>query len=195
MKRKIPLLIASLTGAVLIVAHVVPLAESWSEQVVAWFNILAAVALVLGGCNLMKMQLQKVAARKPGWGYAAVTVIAFVVTLVVGLGKVGVDPPERDPTMTWAGQYNEAGSAFDWIFEFVMTPLQATMFALLAFFVSSAAFRAFRAKNAEASLLLATAFARLVHRLARMRPNAISMLRVCSRFPTISISFRQRRFR
>ena len=46
---------------------------------------------------------------------------------------------------------------FLWLFENVQVPLDATMFSLLAFFIASAAFRAFRARNVEAALLLISA--------------------------------------
>jgi hypothetical protein len=58
----------------------------------------------------------------------------------------------------WSGQYNSPGSWFGWAYEYIFKPCTATMFALLAFYVASAAFRAFRAKNFEALLLLGTAF-------------------------------------
>jgi hypothetical protein len=48
-------------------------------------------------------------------------------------------------------------SIYDWFFNNLNAPMQATMFAMLAFYVASAAFRAFRARNAEATLLLLTA--------------------------------------
>ncbi|WP_295182714.1 hypothetical protein, partial [uncultured Christiangramia sp.] len=54
----------------------------------------------------------------------------------------------------WGAHLNTNGSLFYWIFDYIYTPLSATMFALLAFFVASASYRAFRIRNFEATLLL-----------------------------------------
>lgn len=45
-----------------------------------------------------------------------------------------------------------------YLFTHFIKPMQSTMFALLAFFVASAAYRAFRVKNFEATVLLIAAF-------------------------------------
>ena len=95
MKRTIPLLITTLSGFILIVAYFIPATQSWGEVVSMWFNILAAIAFLLGGGNLVKAQLKKISDRKAGWGYAAVTLVAFLATLIVGLFKLGVDPARQ----------------------------------------------------------------------------------------------------
>ncbi len=48
-------------------------------------------------------------------------------------------------------------TAFGWVYNFMMVPLQSTMFAILAFFIASAAYRSFRARSREAAVLLIAA--------------------------------------
>jgi hypothetical protein len=184
MKRTIPLLITAAGGFVLIIAYFIPATQGWGEVAAIWFDILAAIAFVLGGGNLLKIHLQKISDRAPGWGYSAITIAAFLVTLTVGLGKVGVHPNPEYPGFSLSGDYRELGSPFWWLYEYAFKPLTATMFAMLAFYIASAAFRAFRAKNIEAILLLGTAFIILLGRtfagvyLTRWLPDSLSGLRI-----------------
>jgi len=46
------------------------------------------------------------------------------------------------------------GPQFDWIYQNIFTPLMSTIFALVAFFITSAAYRAFRVRTKEATVLL-----------------------------------------
>ena len=54
----------------------------------------------------------------------------------------------------WGAHLQTKGSLFSWMYFKIFYPLSATMFALLAFFVASASYRAFRIRNFEATLLL-----------------------------------------
>jgi len=164
MKRLAPLLIASIAGFVLIASYFIPLAHGWGETVSVWFDILAAIAFILGGGNLLKTHLKKMSDKAEGWGYSGVTVVCFLGMLGVGLFKLGVNPMPLFPEHSWSGTYNQNGGAFWWGYEYAFKPLTATMFSMLAFYIASAAFRAFRAKNLEATMLLGTAFVILLGR-------------------------------
>ena len=72
----------------------------------------------------------------------------FVMAVEAAGGKAAINPVE------WGAHVSKRGSLFRWMFDFIFTPLSATMFALLAFFVASASYRAFKIRNLEATLLL-----------------------------------------
>jgi hypothetical protein len=164
MKRFVPLLVTGLGGFTLIVAYFSPYAQSWGETVSIWFDVLAAIAFVLGGGNLLKVHLKKVSDQGRGWGYSLIVLASFLGTLAVGLGKIGVPPSAQYPAFAWSGHYREMGGPFWFFYQYAFQPLTATIFAMLAFYIASAAFRAFRAKNLEAILLLGTAFIILLGR-------------------------------
>lgn len=164
MRNVVPVVIAFLAGMTMILAFFIPVAQPLQAMAEKWFMILAAIAFVIGGTNLFLHHLKQISQQTAGWGFSAVTLIAFTVTTVVGLLKMGVPATEAYPNHAWSGSYQEEGSAFWWLYEYVMTPVIATMFSLLAFYVASAAYRAFRAKNLEAAVLLGTAFIVLLGR-------------------------------
>lgn len=97
---------------------------------VEWAGIVIAFALLLGFVNVITVHWDRIHTRKPGTIYSVVLLVSLLGTLILGLG--GPNSPN--------GQF---------IFEFVLLPLEATLFALLAFFIATAAFRAFRVRNLE----------------------------------------------
>ncbi|MGA1056228.1 MAG: hypothetical protein ACO3Y3_00880 [Phycisphaerales bacterium] len=164
MRRTVPLLITAIAGVALVVSSFLPATRGWGEDVATWFSILASVAFILGGGNLLKVHLRKISDRGSGWGYSTIVLACFFATLWVGLFKVGVHPNPKYPDVAYSGETQGTGSPFWWLYEYAFKPLTSTMFAMLAFYVASAAFRAFRAKNFEAVLLLGTAFIILLGR-------------------------------
>lgn len=149
MRREIPMAITTITGIIMIVVFFVPRWEQWSEILLMWFTIIAGFALVLGAGSLLLVNLNKISRKTSGWGYNVILILGLFVMAGLGVLPKGTEP----------------GTPYDFIFVYIFTPLSATMFSLLAFYIASAAFRAFKAKTLEAGLLLATAFIVMIGRV------------------------------
>jgi hypothetical protein len=153
MRTTLPLVITFIVGMIMLGEAFIP---HWryrviSENMFEWGLILAAAAFLLGLINLVQVNLPKVLRREADWGYKAIMLIALVATLVVGFAG--------------GSSRLDNGEAYKWVFDFVFIPLNATMFALLAFYIASAAFRAFRARNIEATVLLVAAIVVMIGRV------------------------------
>ena len=146
MKRTIPLFITFASGLLMVVQYYVQRWNWIGDALAVWFQIITAFAYILGAVSMVVVNGKKIQRRSDGWIYNLVLLLALVTTLVAGFYP---RPDGKLPT--------EEGSVFDWIFRFVYSPLSATTYSLLAFFIASAAFRAFKAKSLESTLLLVTA--------------------------------------
>ncbi len=158
-RRTVPIMITFFVGTVLVVAEFIPHRPfgNLGEDFSLYFDIIAVFAFILGGGNLCRVHFSKVYRKKTDWQFSIVTLLGFFVMLAAGLFKIG--NPEGIQ-----GDVTAAGSLFADLYDSIFTPLQGTMYALLAFFVASASYRAFRAKNIDASILLIAAFVILLGR-------------------------------
>ena len=134
-KRQIPILIVAFIGALTLFGWFVeePNIQAFvDDDATQWYDILASFAIILGAMNLMKMQIQKVARQKKGWPYSIVAIFGFLFAITAGFFIKGVD----DSVAVWGAHVTTEGTLFKWIFDYMFTPLSATMFSLLAFFVA-----------------------------------------------------------
>ena len=145
MRTTIPLILTFLVGVFMLGEYFIP---HWRYQQVKvllleFGTVIASTAFLLGVINLTQVNLPKILEREKDWAYKLVMMASMVIMIVVGIY-------EGEPR-------NDDGYAYKWMFDFLFTPLNQTMFALLAFYIASAAFRAFRARNSEATVLLVAA--------------------------------------
>lgn len=145
MKRTLPLLITFLFGLFMVGEYFIPhwRYHVWTGNFLEWAQVVSSAAYLMGILNLLQVNVPTVARRGEDWPYKLVMLGSLFITLLLGF---------------IAGEHRqEDGQLYKWIYDAIYTPLSATMFALLAFYVASAAFRAFRARNLEAGLLLSAA--------------------------------------
>lgn len=146
-RRQAPLLVTLVTGLVFAAQYYVPhpASEQLLTAVTKWMQIIGGFALVLGVTSLFHLHAVRIRRREPGWGYSLILYAGLLGTIAVGLWANGKETMDGAPT------------AFGWIYTYMLVPLQGTMFAILAFFIASAAYRSFRARSREAAVLLAAA--------------------------------------
>jgi hypothetical protein len=155
MRREVPMIITMVAGLVFAISYFIPHEPFGSSETIFtdWITIVQSFAVWLGILNLTKVSLEKIQRKKSDWIYALITIVSLVVVIAIGMLD-GFNGLSSDPQYS----FRDAGTSFDWMFRYTYTPLTSTMFSILAFFVASASYRAFRARSLEATMLLIAAF-------------------------------------
>ncbi len=149
MKKEVPLAITFISGFLLIVALFVP---HWpfgdlEQRFNDWYIIVAGFTLILGVDSLLAHHWKIIRRRQPGAFHSLALILSFFLTLIWGVWD-GVK---------YGNPFDPASTFLRYFYTYVFVSLQATMFSLLAFFIASAAYRAFRARTSTATLLLVAA--------------------------------------
>ena len=152
-KRQLPIVIVIVVGFLSLGGHFInnaPLKNFIDNDATQWYDIIAGFAVFLGSLNLLKLHLTRISRKTKNWEYSIFSVLGFFIMIIFGFVYHGSD------TVQWGKHLDAEDSYFYWMIWHIYTPLSSTMFALLAFFVASASYRAFRIRNYEATLLLAS---------------------------------------
>lgn len=155
MRARIPLLVAFIAGIVPILSLYIPKNflsgdTGMSPRLDQWLIIVAGFALLLGIVNVLQNSTRKIRRRETGWLFSVVLLAGLFITGSFGIwGAISGHGIGFMP--------DGSSTPFKWMEDKFFQPLQSTIFSLLAFFMASAAFRAFRARNTEATILLVAA--------------------------------------
>jgi hypothetical protein len=157
MQKRLPLFLVLVTGIFGALTYFIPHHSIQAANDVMLNDvqrIIAAFSLVLGIGSILQHHFYKIQHKASNWQYSWILVITLFVSAIIGLFG-GIDPTHPGILPTHIGHFS---FHIQTLYMNMMVPLGATMFSLLAFFMASAAYRAFRARNLSATLLLAAAF-------------------------------------
>ncbi|MDO8683447.1 MAG: hypothetical protein Q7N50_08200 [Armatimonadota bacterium] len=114
--------------------------------------VIGAFTLLLGVINLLLIHAKAIRKVQPGWHNSAGFYISAIVMFLAGMVpfiQSEVGGGKANPTLS---------AIYNILFNGMLAPLGAAMFALVAFYIVSASYRAFRIRSGEATLMMVAAF-------------------------------------
>ncbi|MDX9859168.1 MAG: hypothetical protein RBT76_15390 [candidate division Zixibacteria bacterium] len=159
MRRTAPVITAFVTGVVVTISFFFNEQTTFIGQIqsgiLIWVTIIFGMSLALGMVSITRVNFNKVKRRQEGWPYSLLVIISVFVMAI----------PSALP-VSWSPLFGRnEGSIYYWLWTRISEPMMATMFAMLAFYIASAAYRAFRARSTESTLLLLTAVVVMLSRI------------------------------
>lgn len=142
LRRQLPLIVVFVTAVLVMLFKFVNFGETGKNvlsQMDKWSQVTSIVAFLLGPINLIRLHLGNVTKRRPRWVHSALTLVVIVVfTIVFALN-------------------GSNGEVTLWIINNIAIQISGAIYAMLGFYICSAAYRSFKLRNLEATVLLLSA--------------------------------------
>jgi hypothetical protein len=147
--------------------------DSAQPIVVNVSNIVSGFLIGLGVYSLLRIHLRNVARQQRDWGFSLVLVTCLFGVAIIGFWDWGI---RQTPAGSNLGNVPNAHwglvqYAKDLLFDGFLQKMDAAMFSLIAFYILSAAYRAFRARSVEATVLLISALIVILSLMGLVQSN------------------------
>lgn len=153
MKRTLIIFITFIGGFYFFLEFILPEEAGltrWREPFINTFIAISVWAAGIGYLNILHLHGGNVLKRRKNWVHSTALLISMVLMAIFYIAK------SYYPSLI-EGEKNLGQKVHDFLFNDFYMALSSTMFSLLAFYMASAAFKAFRVKTAEAAFMMATA--------------------------------------
>jgi len=124
-----------------------------------WVEVIVAFTFALGLVNLVMVHGRNISRGRSGWHNSVGLLTVLFAMIFFGIAHTFIkvaDPGGGLYALGLSGKTLDYW--YDMLFNGMLVPLEGTMFSILAFFIASAAFRAFRMRSGEATVMLVAAF-------------------------------------
>ena len=154
MRREIPTLICLIIGFLVVLSSVttgpIPgtstsFVDLYQQHISPWMSIVSAFAVGLAAVSLFRLHGANISRKRKDWPYSVVLLAGFVVFAAY---RTFLELNLQNQTVA---------RNYALLYDNIRTPLSQTIFALIAFYIASASYRAFRARSLESSVLLISA--------------------------------------
>ncbi len=130
--------------------------QAVSQELLAYITVMLTLPFMLGIINLSRIHWRNVNKNRPNKPFSAVLLVSMYGMVFLSV-FAQASPFSLDPKASFLPLDFVAALSRPWEFAFykMLVPINAMIFALLAFFIASAAYRAFRIRTVESSIMLA----------------------------------------
>ena len=148
MRRALPVILCSTIGVLMLLQYFIPhqLSQAFFERTLKMNQIIAIFALMVALVSVPRNHIRRIRVRGENWQYSIILLVGFSLLPIAAIIDNGLG--------FFTGKIKIDGLVFDWVYVNVQIPLGNTVFAMLAFYITSAAYRAFRARTFDAAILL-----------------------------------------